>query len=387
MRRIVPGLFVLMLVPALAFAEARLISAVGEVSLIRQGVAAMATSGERITGSVVLRTGITGESQVRFADGTLLTVPPGSEVAFDAASAAPIELTAGGLDLMPAKGYRVVRHGRYSLRTNGLLKLRLCDQGCTEPAGLYGRPLSGETVVEYAGGRVVLRNRPFHAGTDGRRPVTLAREPAVFADQQRLQRAEQAKTRLAEELRLGMTAFKEGEYDKAREHLERVGQQSPSEHIVSYTLGLIALETKDNSGALRHFQQYSQAAPEAARDRGVNQMITLLLSNQLEQEVRQAMLQERALSSEPPEPNTIAVQPFSNRSDPAYGVLAKGIAAMVITDLSKVPGLKVLERQMVQRLMDEIRLSESGVVDQDSQVRAGRLMRAEKVIVGGFGVE
>jgi hypothetical protein len=387
MRRIVPVLYLLLLVPALALAEARLISAVGEVSVLRQGVDTKPAVGEPITGAFVLRTGSSGETQIRLADGTLLTLLPDSEIALDADPGAAIELTAGGVDVMPAKGYRTVRHGRYSLRTNGLLKLRTCARGCNEPPGLYGRPLAGETIVEYAGGRVVVRNRPFHAGTDGRRPVTLAREPALFGDPQRLQRAELAKARLADELRMGMTAFKDGDYDKAREHLERVSQQSPSEHIVSYTLGLIALDAKDNAGALRHFQQYSQAAPEAARERGVNQMITLLLSNQLEQEVRQAMLLERSLSSEPPEPNTIAVQPFTNRSDPAYGVLAKGIAAMVITDLSKVPGLKVLERQMVQRLLDEIRLSESGAVDQDSLVRAGRLMRAEKVIVGGFGVE
>ncbi len=387
MRRIVPVLYLLLLAPALALAEARLISAVGEVSVLRQGVDTKPSVGEPITGAFVLRTGSSGETQLRLADGTLLTLLSDGEIALDADPGAVIELSAGGLDVMPGKGYRTVRHGRYSLRTNGLLKLRVCARGCSEPPGLYGRPLAGETIVEYAGGRVVLRNRPFHAGTDGRRPVTLAREPALFADPQRLQRAELAKARLAEELRLGMTAFKDGDYGKAREYLERVSQQSPSEHIVSYTLGLIALDAKDNTGALRYFQQYSQAAPEAARERGVNQMITLLLSNQLEQEVRQAMLLERSLSSEPPEPNTIAVQPFTNRSDPAYGVLAKGIAAMVITDLSKVPGLKVLERQMVQRLLDEIRLSESGVVDQDSLVRAGRLMRAEKVIVGGFGVE
>jgi curli biogenesis system outer membrane secretion channel CsgG len=81
------------------------------------------------------------------------------------------------------------------------------------------------------------------------------------------------------------------------------------------------------------------------------------------------------------------VQAFSNRGDASYAALAKGIAAMVISDLSKVPGLKLLERQKVQKLVDEIQLSESGLVSQDNQVKAGRLMRAEKIVVGSFGVQ
>jgi len=367
-------------------ANVEFVTVVGEVRLERPSAQSPARPGERVDGAFALRTGPHAEAQLRFDDGTLLTVLPDSALSV-AAGGAPVDLRHGGLDLIAGQGYRVVRHGPTSLRSNGFVKLRVCAEGCREATGLYGRPLSGEVIVEYAGGRTVMRNRPFRVPSDGKRPITLTREPDLFADTQRLQRAAQVKAKLAEELRLGMEAFKTGDYEQARARLHGVAEQSPSEHVVSYTLGLIALEMKDNAGALRHFQQYSQAAPEAARDRGVNQMITLLLSNQLEQEVRQALLLESALSSAPPEPNTIAVQPFANRSDPSYNVLAKGIAAMVITDLSKVPGLKVLERQMVQRLLDEIRLSESGVVDQDSQVRAGRLMRAEKVIVGGFGVE
>ena len=67
--------------------------------------------------------------------------------------------------------------------------------------------------------------------------------------------------------------------------------------------------------------------------------------------------------------------------------MAKGLAAMIIADLSKVPGLKVLEREKVQLLVNEAKLGDSGLADRASAVRSGRLMRAEKVVVGNFEVQ
>jgi hypothetical protein len=58
-----------------------------------------------------------------------------------------------------------------------------------------------------------------------------------------------------------------------------------------------------------------------------------------------------------------------------------------IADLSKVPGLKVLEREKVQLLVNEAKLGDSGLADTASAVRSGRLMRAEKVVVGNFEVK
>lgn len=89
----------------------------------------------------------------------------------------------------------------------------------------------------------------------------------------------------------------------------------------------------------------------------------------------------------PPGPGSIAVQAFVNQGDEAYRAMAKGLAAMIIADLSKVPGLKVLEREKVQLLVNEAKLGDSGLADKDSAVRSGRLMRAEKVVVGNFEVQ
>ena len=171
------------------------------------------------------------------------------------------------------------------------------------------------------------------------------------------------------------------------ESVQQVRESLPAETLVPYYRGLIALRREDNAAALGHLQQYAREDPDGATARDVPKTLTLLSSNQLQQEVAAAVARERQSGAAAPEPNSIAVQAFVNHGDAQYRAMAKGLAAMVIADLSKVPGLSVLEREKVQLLMDEAKLGDSGLADRASAVRSGRLMRAEKVIVGNFEVQ
>jgi len=166
-----------------------------------------------------------------------------------------------------------------------------------------------------------------------------------------------------------------------------VRRLAPGETLVPYYLGLIALKREDNAQALALLQQYTREDPEGAASREVPKTLTLLSSTQLQQEVASAVAREREVVASPPEPGSIAVQAFVNQGDASYRAMAKGLAAMIIADLSKVPGLKVLEREKVQLLVNEAKLGDSGLADKESAVRSGRLMRAEKVVVGNFEVQ
>ena len=370
-----------------AQASTRVLSVTGQVDRLQGQQSLPLKPGDTFDGIFGVRASAGSQAQLLLEDGSLLTVPQGSEVSVSMASQPQVKLLAGGVNVLPAKGYLTLAAMGLGLKTNGYLRLRQCGDGCKEPPGLYGKTLSGEEIVEDAGGRSVLRNKPFRAALGGGRPLILARDADLLAEDSHLDVAARAKLALAEDLKQGMEAFKSGQFEKSRVLLLAVREKSPTEKMVPYYLGLIALELKENDVALQHLQQYTRDDPDAARERGVNQLVTLLLTNQLQDEVKQAIQQESQLASDKPEPGSIAVQAFTNRGDPAYAALAKGIAAMVITDLSKVPGLKVLERQKVQKLMDEISLNQSGLVSQDSLVKAGRLMRAEKVVIGSFGVQ
>ncbi len=84
---------------------------------------------------------------------------------------------------------------------------------------------------------------------------------------------------------------------------------------------------------------------------------------------------------------TLAILPFENRSiadrkelDP----LREGLADMLITDLSKVVNLKIVERERLQSLLKEMGLAQSGVVDETTAAKVGRIEGAQSILFGSF---
>ncbi len=357
----------------------------GEVQIDGQS----ATQGQTVKGGT-LRTGSNGRLQLRLADGTLLAVPPLSEIKLQRDATRVLALVSGGLRLSPPPGgaapWRVEMINR-SIRTNGFLQLQDCAAGCTLPQGLYGRTALGEAVLEYQGGRSVLRSRSFLWLDAASRPQVLTAPPALLDDSSNQSAATRARAEVAQTLKTGMEAFRDGNDALAVQSLEAVRLVAPGETLVPYYLGLIALKREDNASALALLQQYTREDPEGAAAREVAKTLTLLSSTQLQLEVANAVAREKETVASPPEPGSIAVQAFVNQGNESYRAMAKGLAAMIIADLSKVPGLKVLEREKVQLLVNEAKLGDSGLADKESAVRSGRLMRAEKVVVGNFEVQ
>ena len=83
------------------------------------------------------------------------------------------------------------------------------------------------------------------------------------------------------------------------------------------------------------------------------------------------------------EPNTVAITYFNNKTEQAdLDVLQKGLSIMLITDLSKVKDLQVVERARMQAIAEELGLGVSGLVEPGTSARVGRLLKAEYVIGG-----
>jgi hypothetical protein len=367
-----------------AWSQARLVHVEGQVTLDGQPVA---EGVEFASGQ--LRTGAAGGAQLRFIDGTLVMLGAATELALPRAGYKELALSGGGLRLATGSPDWILQLGGRQLRATGFVKLQWCrtEAGCTLAPGLYGSVSQGEAVLEYQGGRSVLRNRHFRWDGPAARPEILAQPPLLAVDAPRREAVEQARAAVAAQLKAGIEAFGAEQDAAAVEALERVRVAAPGEPLVPYYLGLIALRRGDNAEALRQLQQYAREDPEGAAQRELPKTLTLLSSAQLQQEVQAAVAREREVSAAPPEPGSIAVQAFVNRGDEQYRAMAKGLAAMIIADLSKVPGLKVLEREKVQLLLDEMKLGDAGLANPEDAVRSGRLMRAEKVIVGNFEVQ
>lgn len=191
----------------------------------------------------------------------------------------------------------------------------------------------------------------------------------------------------AEALGEAVQFFEKGQTEPARLRFLQVQKAFPNNAMAAYYLGAIALDQGQHFETIRQWQQYIQTDPDGASRKGIPEKVTLLVNQELRAEVERAIKLEASLNTQTPEPGTVAVLPFVNRGDAAQAILSKGLAAMMISDLSKVPGLRVLERAKLQMLADEIALSGSGLVDEKSAVRAGRLMRAEKLLIGDYKVQ
>jgi TolB-like protein len=85
---------------------------------------------------------------------------------------------------------------------------------------------------------------------------------------------------------------------------------------------------------------------------------------------------------------TVAILAFSNGSFGKdardYDGLAKGIPAMLITDMQANPNIRVIEREQVQSLVDEQKLVTGGQVDQATAVKIGKLLGARHMIWGTY---
>jgi hypothetical protein len=343
-------------------------------------------AGTRLDGELLLTTPNGATLQLRTEDGATLALGPQSEMRLDADKRV-LALQNGQLALWSEQNTWEVAVDKTRLRSKGFLRLRVCATNCPGRPGIYGKVDAGEVAIEYLGGRSVLRNRLFLIGPEGGRPELLARDNGMLDGATNFDSAVVAKQKSADQLKTALNDFREERFDAAQTILTSLRNESPGEPVIVYYLGLIALQQQRNDDALRDLQQYAKEDPEGAKEREIAKLLTVLTSSELQREVLRAVSQEKDLSTQPPEPGSIAIQTFANQSAPDAAVLAKGIAAMVISDLSKVPGLKVLEREKVQKISDELRLNATDLVAPDSAVRLGRLMRAERVVVGNIGVE
>ncbi len=185
----------------------------------------------------------------------------------------------------------------------------------------------------------------------------------------------------------GVELFRNKDLAAARQIFSQLQAAFLYNAAAAYHLGMIHLDKGELPEAIGQWRRYAVIDPKRAREKGVSRHLTTLISQRIHDEVQHAVANENNLSRSRPEPNSIAVHPFVNRGDAKYRALGKGLTAMVISDVAKIPGIKVLERERIQRLLDEIKLSESGLVSKDKTVRAARLLRAEKIVIGDYAVE
>ncbi len=103
-----------------------------------------------------------------------------------------------------------------------------------------------------------------------------------------------------------------------------------------------------------------------------------------ESRARQALAAESDLATQPAERGVVAVLPVAilGDTDGEYAALSGALAQMIISDLSLLQRIRLVERIQLSALIDEMALSEAGRVDPATAARVGRLVRAERMVHG-----
>ncbi|HEX9934723.1 MAG TPA: tetratricopeptide repeat protein [bacterium] len=184
---------------------------------------------------------------------------------------------------------------------------------------------------------------------------------------------------------LGVYGFENGKTDVSAQCWLRVYKQKPSDPQALYYLGRLLEAKNRKSQALALYGRFAEA-PKSSPFRGkMVERYRVLSREKLKAEMRRLLDQENTLGDEPPSENTVAVFPFEYRGTNAkLSPLGKGLAEMVMTDLSQVRDLKVVERVRVQALFDEAVLAQSGLAREEGAPALGKLLKAGKMVYGGF---
>jgi TolB-like protein len=85
------------------------------------------------------------------------------------------------------------------------------------------------------------------------------------------------------------------------------------------------------------------------------------------------------------QPPTVAILYFDyDGKDPQMGLLRKGLAQMLISDLSALEGIRIVERDRLEEILAELKLGQSGKIDKASAAKVGKLLGARYMVLGGY---
>jgi tetratricopeptide (TPR) repeat protein len=161
---------------------------------------------------------------------------------------------------------------------------------------------------------------------------------------------------------LGVALLESGRAADAADIFRKVRIARPREAGTAFQLGRACEGSGDFDGALAAYRDYL-----ALGGRGKDEVAARLQAvtrRRIEAEMRAVLAHEDSLATVEVPDNAVAVPDFANpaRSD-SLAPLARGLAAMLISDLERVGSLRVLERARIRVLLDELAMAAPAASD------------------------
>ncbi|MDE3058792.1 MAG: tetratricopeptide repeat protein [Bacteroidota bacterium] len=184
---------------------------------------------------------------------------------------------------------------------------------------------------------------------------------------------------------MGIALFNKKYYNESVSYLEQSLKLDPEDDQAVYYLASCYEAVFEYAKAIQYYRRYNELTIFGEYKQLVEARIKVLFRQQMDIEAKQALLEESRLDVAKIPSNTVAVLYFNNLgSQHDLDPLQKGLAEMMITDLSKVKSLRVVERLRLEKLMEELNLANTDLVDERTAPRLGKLLGAYHLIKGSF---
>lgn len=184
---------------------------------------------------------------------------------------------------------------------------------------------------------------------------------------------------------LGIAYYKNQRYADARTVLSAARKLDPKDGVSALYAGLACEALEDYTGAKDAYNSYLQVGKTRSVRNDIRSRLVALSRAELHAAAKSAIANEARIAQQAGDPRTVAVLPMTfSGTDQTLAPLSRGMSDLLIGDLARSPDLQLLERDRVQAMVDEIALSQSGRTDAATSLRAGKLVRASRVVQGAI---
>jgi tetratricopeptide (TPR) repeat protein len=186
---------------------------------------------------------------------------------------------------------------------------------------------------------------------------------------------------------LGIALFKLKRYPDSERALTQASTTNPKDGLTALYLGMNAEEQGNLPAARVAYTKYLAYGKTKPARNDVQTRLAALAQKELDADAKARVADERRIAGQPGDPKTLAVLPVRVTGDTQYTALGRGIAELMVADFGKLGDqLKLLERDRVQALLDEIALGRTNQMDQATVARSGRLLQASRLVTGNLNV-
>lgn len=185
---------------------------------------------------------------------------------------------------------------------------------------------------------------------------------------------------------LAAVAFVRTNWDECVSFVKKAIAAAGSESLeMAYYLGSSLGRLGNNEEAVGHLGKWAALPGDEGLKRKMKDEQAFYENRIFETMAKSAVAGENTSGSVSLNDSLVAVIPFINAGgDARFGALKTGLADMIITDLSQVTSLRLVERVRMQKLLGEMSLDQAGVTKDSDRGRVAKFLRASRLIGGMY---